>query len=153
MMSLLRNWCKNVQQREEKRAYDKAMATFIAPSQPYVLLSIYPHLNNQLLAVFRMYGIEARAAPNWQTAIAMMQRTPPKLVVGYVNEGENTALSLLQTMRHQLLVKDIPVIAIVQTSQLFRAAELEQAGISICFEAPLDPLPFAEYVKTLLESH
>ena len=128
------------------------MSSFSEPLRPYVLLAIYPHLNNQLLAVFRKYGIESRSASNYEIAIAMIQRTSPSVVVGYVSMGENTALSLLQTMYNQFHLNHIPVLAIVETSQVSKTAELEQAGVRACFVAPLDPLPFMEYVKNILES-
>lgn len=96
-------------------------------------------VNRELLCDWlNVEGYEVVAAEDLITAIEVIQRHPPQLVLLDIQLGADDGLSLVSWMRTQPALQSIPVIAVTAHAMVVERDRILMAGCYACISKPLD---------------
>lgn len=120
----------------------KASSILLVEDSPTTLLA--------LRKILEGWNYRVTTATDGRQAWGEMQRIKPDLVISDIDMPEMTGLELLQLMRSDLVLVDVPVILITGSADLHLKAG-KQAGVNGLLAKPFEPKTLIDQIRYILQ--
>lgn len=104
----------------------------------------------QMRKILERWNFRVTTASNGREAWAEMKRFKPDIVVSDIDMPEMTGLELLELIRSDLVLVDVPVILITGSAELHLKAG-KKAGINGLLAKPFDEKTLVEQIRYILQ--
>lgn len=115
-----------------------------------LLVDDSPTTLRALRKILEAWNYRVTTAADGRQALGEMQRFKPDLVISDIDMPEMTGLELVQLMRSDLVLVDVPVILITGSTALHLQAA-KQAGINGLLAKPFDEKTLIDQVRYILQ--
>lgn len=115
-----------------------------------LLVDDSPTTLRALRKILEAWNYRVTTAADGRQALGEMQRFKPDLVISDIDMPEMTGLELVQLMRSDLVLVDVPVILITGSTALHLKAA-KQAGINGLLAKPFDEKTLIDQVRYILQ--
>ena len=120
----------------------RASSILLVEDSPTTLLA--------LRKILERWNYRVTTAQDGRQALSEMQRTKPDLVISDIDMPEMTGLELLQLMRADLVLVDVPVILITGSARLHLQAS-QQAGVNGLLAKPFEDKVLIDQIRYILQ--
>jgi CheY-like chemotaxis protein len=120
----------------------RASSVLLVEDSPTTLLA--------LRKILERWNYRVTTAADGRQAWAEMQRAKPDLVISDIDMPEMTGLELLQLMRADLVLLDVPVILITGSARLHLQAG-QQAGVNGLLAKPFEDKVLIDQIRYILQ--